>query len=100
VTGNRQFSKTMRHAITVTAAVWSVLRPLSQADRDRTLSDALTRGRTTALRVQVRDPQGQALAPCSQARARQLVNRGRAHWVRQHPPVIRLDPFMPAGEAP
>ena len=92
----------MRHAITVTAAaaVWSVLRPLSQADRDRPLRAALTRDRTTALRVQVRDPQDHALAPCSPARARQLVNRGRAHWVRHHPPVIRLAQPTPSGESP
>ena len=87
----------MRYAITVTEAVWSVLRPLSQDERDRRLRDALTPGRTTDLRVAVRDPQDQALAPCSQARARQLVNRGRAHWVRHHPPVIRLEPPVQAG---
>jgi hypothetical protein len=90
----------MRPAITVTAAVWSVLRSRSPRACDRPLRAALTRDRTTALRVQVRDPQDHALAPCSPARARQLVNRGRAHWVRRHPPVIRLAQPTPSGESP
>ena len=90
----------MRHAITVAATVGSVLRLRSPADRDRLLSPALTPARATHPRVLVRDRQDQALAPCSAARARQLVKRGRAHWVRHDPPAIRLEPLTPFGESP
>ena len=41
-------------------------------------------------RVAVRAADGKALAPCHPARARALVRRGRAEWVRREPPVIRL----------
>ena len=43
-------------------------------------------------RVAVRAADGQALAPCQPARARALVRRGRAEWVRREPPLIRLQP--------
>ncbi len=41
-------------------------------------------------RVAVRDADGKALAPCQPARARALVRRGRAYFVRRNPPVIRF----------
>jgi hypothetical protein len=41
-------------------------------------------------RVAVRGADGQVLAPCHPARARALVRRGRAAWVRGDPPLIRL----------
>jgi hypothetical protein len=41
-------------------------------------------------RVAVRDADGQALAPCQPARARALVRRGRAYFIRRNPPVIRF----------
>jgi hypothetical protein len=40
----------------------------------------------------VRAADGKALAPCHPARARALVRRGRAYFVRRHPPVIRFKP--------
>jgi hypothetical protein len=43
-------------------------------------------------RVAVRAADGKALAPCHPARARSLVRRGRAYFVRRHPPVIRFKP--------
>jgi hypothetical protein len=41
-------------------------------------------------RVAVHTADGQVLAPCHLARARALVRRGRAAWVRGDPPLIRL----------
>jgi hypothetical protein len=41
-------------------------------------------------RVAVRAADGPSLAPCHPARARALVRRGRAAWVRRDPPLIRL----------
>ena len=43
-------------------------------------------------RVAVCAADGRPLAPCHPARARALVRRGRAEWVRRDPPVIRLQP--------
>ena len=43
-------------------------------------------------RVAVRAADGQALAPCHPARARSLVRRGRAYFVRRNPTVIRFKP--------
>ena len=48
-------------------------------------------------RVAVRDADGKALAPCQPARARALVRRGRAYFIRRNPPVIRFKP--PAGKS-
>jgi len=48
-------------------------------------------------RVAVRAADGQALAPCQPARARALVRRGRAYFVRRNPPIIR---FKPSAEKP
>jgi hypothetical protein len=41
-------------------------------------------------RVAVRAADGPSLAPSPPARARALVRRGRAAWVRRNPPLIRL----------
>jgi hypothetical protein len=41
-------------------------------------------------RVAVRAADGFPLSPCHPARARALVRRGRAAWVRRDPPLIRL----------
>jgi hypothetical protein len=41
-------------------------------------------------RVAVRAADDRPLAPCHPARARALVRRGRAEWVRRDPPLIRL----------
>jgi hypothetical protein len=43
-------------------------------------------------RVAVRAADGSSLAPCHPARARALVRRGRAYFVRRNPPVIRFKP--------
>jgi hypothetical protein len=40
--------------------------------------------------VAVRAADGCPLAPCHPARARALVRRGRAEWVRRDPPLIQL----------
>jgi len=40
--------------------------------------------------VAVRAADGFPLTPCHPARARALVRRGRATWVRCDPPLIRL----------
>jgi len=79
-----------RYLITVPAAVWSVLAALSDAERDRVLASALAPNRGGTDPVQVRDRNDHSLAPCSPARARQLVRRGTAQWVSYTPPVIRL----------
>jgi hypothetical protein len=79
-----------RHSLTVPPVVWSVLAPLSQVERDRLLAAALAPRRSAHDRVLVRDPDGRPLAPCTPARARQLVNRAGADWVSYQPPVIRL----------
>jgi hypothetical protein len=91
-----------RHPITVPAAVWSVLAALSQTERDRVLASALAPHRGGKDRVHVRDCNGHTLAPCTPARARQLVQRGTARWVSYTPPVIRLQRFQPSssGESP
>jgi hypothetical protein len=49
------------------------------------MAEAKRRGR-----VAVRCPDGGVLAPCHPARARALVRRGRAYFVRRNPPVIRF----------
>ena len=41
-------------------------------------------------RVAVHATDGRVLAPCHPARARALVRRGLAAWVRGDPPLIRL----------
>ena len=41
-------------------------------------------------RVAVRTADERPLAPCHPARARALVRRGRAEWVRRDPPLIQL----------
>jgi hypothetical protein len=79
-----------RHRITVPAAVWSVLASLTDTERDRVLASALAPNRGGTDPVQVRDLDDHSLAPCSPARARQLVRRGTAQWVSYTPPVIRL----------
>ena len=43
-------------------------------------------------RVAVRGADGRSLSPCHPARARALVRRGRARFVRRDPPVIKLRP--------
>jgi len=43
-------------------------------------------------RVAVHAADGSSLAPCHPARARALVRRGRAYFVRRNPPVIRFKP--------
>jgi hypothetical protein len=43
-------------------------------------------------RVAVRAADGRPLAPCHPARARALVRRGRAYFVRRNPAVIRFKP--------
>ena len=42
-------------------------------------------------RVAVHAADDRPLAPCHPARARALVRRGRAEWVRRDPPLIRLN---------
>ena len=59
------------------------------APRDRVLARYLNEARRLG-RVAVRAADGKALAPCHPARARALVRRGRAAWVRRDPPLIRL----------
>ncbi|WP_295608327.1 hypothetical protein [uncultured Lamprocystis sp.] len=88
VDGNPAFMP--RHSITVPAVVWSVLAPLSPVERDRMLAAALAPRRSVHDRVLVRDPGDRPLAPCTAARARQLVKRAGAEWVSYLPPVIRL----------
>ena len=91
-----------RYPLTVSTAVWSVLAALSDTERDRVLASALAPRRGGKDPVQVRDHRGQPLAPCSPARARQLVRRGTAQWVSYTPPVIRLNRRQPSlsGESP
>ncbi len=79
-----------RHSLTVPPVVWSVLAPLSQAERDRLLAAVLAPRRTAHDRVLVRDSDDRPLAPSTPARARQLVKRAGADWVSYRPPVIRL----------
>ena len=63
--------------------------------RDFLPDDPLTAQRLG--RVAVRTADERPLAPCHPARARALVRRGRAYFVRRHPPVIR---FKPSSEKP
>jgi hypothetical protein len=56
--------------------------------RDSFPDDPLTTRRFG--RVAVHTADDRPLAPCHPARARALVRRGRAEWVRRDPPLIRL----------
>jgi hypothetical protein len=47
--------------------------------------------------VAVRAADGSALAPCHPARARALVDKGRALLVRRDPPLIELRPASPGS---
>ena len=58
--------------------------------RDSLPDDPLTAQRLG--RVAVHTADDRPLAPCHPARARALVRRGRAEWVRRDPPLIRLQP--------
>jgi hypothetical protein len=79
----------MRRVLTVNHRLWAVLAPLSAPARERLLADALALT-GSAHRVAVQAPDGRALAPCTPARARQLLRRGRAVLVHRRPPRIAL----------
>jgi hypothetical protein len=79
----------MRHSLAVSATLWNALAPLPLAQRTRLLEDALALTGTTT-RVAVQAPDGRALAPCTPARARQLLRRGRAVLIQRRPPRIAL----------
>ena len=79
----------MRHFLAVSDTLWNALAPLPLAQRTRLLEDALAlTGSTTRVAVQAAD--GRALAPCTPARARQLLRRGRAVLIQRRPPRIAL----------
>jgi hypothetical protein len=84
----------MRVAISVPEAVGRVLQALPRARRDALLVHAV--GSVVATRVMVQDAQGMTLAPCTSARARQLVSRGRARWIARSPAIICLIPSTPS----
>ena len=79
----------MRHVLPLNDRLWAVLGPLSAPARTRLLEDALALTGSTA-RVAVQAADGRALAPCTPARARQLLRRGRAELVKRRPPHIAL----------
>ena len=79
----------MRHFLAVSDTLWNALAPLSLPQRTRLLEDALALT-GTATRVAVQAADGRALAPCTPARARQLLRRGRAVLVQRRPPRIVL----------
>ena len=79
----------MHRLLPLNDRLWAVLGPLSAPARTRLLEDALAlTGTTTRVAVQAAD--GRALAPCTPARARQLLRRGRAVLVQRRPPRIAL----------
>ena len=79
----------MHRVLPLNDRLWAVLGPLSAPARTRLLEDALAlTGTTTRVAVQATD--GRALAPCTPARARQLLRRGRALLVHRRPPRIAL----------
>ena len=81
----------MRYRLHVNERVWNLLAPMSQHQRERLLEDALALT-GSAHRVAVQAPDGRTLAPCTPARARQLLRRGRAVLVHRRPPRIALRP--------
>ena len=79
----------MRHFLAVSDTLWNALAPLPLPQGTRLLEDALAlTGTTTRVAVQAVD--GRALAPCTPARARQLLRRGRAVLIQRRPPRIAL----------
>jgi len=79
----------MHRVLPLNDRLWAVLGPLSAPARTRLLEDALALTHTTAP-VAVQAPDGRALAPCTPARARQLLRRGRAVLIQRRPPRIAL----------
>ena len=79
----------MHRVLPLNDRLWAVLGPLSAPARTRLLEDALALTCTT-VRVAVQAADGRALAPCTPARARQLLRRGRAVLVQRRPPSIAL----------
>ena len=79
-----------RYTITVPPALWQALASLSADERNALLRAALANRPVRPQRVAVLASDGRRLDPCLPTRARQLVARGRAVFLSQDPPTIRL----------
>jgi hypothetical protein len=72
------------------AALRRRLSRLSEAERAAAVEQALAAGAEAPRTARVLDAHETPLAPCAMSRASELVRRGRATWVSQSPPMIRL----------
>lgn len=74
----------------MTRAIRRRLRRLPPPERTTLLAEGLRRAHERAGHVQVMAADGTPMNPCARLRADQMVSRGRAEWVSDSPPTIRL----------
>jgi hypothetical protein len=81
--------------LTLSSGLFRRLRRLSKTERAAAIEQALTESAHAVDTADVLSASGAPLNPCAMARASELVHRGRALWVAQSPPTIRLLPRGP-----